>query len=395
MIDKKYRTQKQKLFEDSANRTPHYGIRKFTVGAASVLLSTTLWMGGNAGAVHADTVDGSATTEQVNTADQSADSGTASTANTQASTEEAKAETQVPAASAKQAAENGVSQKAASQTENAETVTDTAASSTETQNSASEKQDAALNSAESQASAVSVASELTNAASTENSSDIQKADNLANNVNNGAASAQAQNELASAAPANDEVQRMVQSNAAAALSKDYEKILQANIDMYVNNAVPSFGSWGNSFLVFFPNPNDENRVGKYFLQDVTPGHKAYTTSASYTVGSASAGGETKSTNTYYFVDDSQNQAIVGGTHQISGGVGNTVPLNLTVPSGYVLSNGQSLPTSYTFAKTNSDIIINLVPIYKSESLTDTGTFNHSGQTLQDKRRQTCTRLKER
>ena len=84
MIDKKYRTQKQKLFEDSANRTPHYGIRKFTVGAASVLLSTTLWMGGNAGAVHADTVDGSATTEQVNTADQSADSGTASTPNTKA-----------------------------------------------------------------------------------------------------------------------------------------------------------------------------------------------------------------------------------------------------------------------------------------------------------------------
>ena len=196
MIDKKYRTQKRKLFEDSANRTPHYGIRKYAVGAASVLLSTTLWMGAGA-VVQADTVE-SATTEQVNTADQSADSGTASTANTQALTEEAKAETQAPAASAKQAAENGVSQKAASQTENAETVTDTVSSNTETQNSSSEKQATALNSAESQASAASAASEQTNAASTENSSDLQKADNSASNVNNGAASAQAQNELASA-----------------------------------------------------------------------------------------------------------------------------------------------------------------------------------------------------
>ncbi len=163
----------------------------------------------------------------------------------------------------------------------------------------------------------------------------------------------------------DEVQRMVQQNAAAALSKDYEKILQANIDMYVNNAVPSFGSWGGSFLVFFSYPNDEKRVGKYFLQDVTPGHNAYTTSSLYTAGSASAGGESRLMNTAYFVDDSQNQAIVGGQHQISGKKGDTVPLNLTVPSGYILANGQALPTSYTFTGSDSDIVIHLVPIYKA------------------------------
>ncbi len=75
MIDKRFRSQKQKLFEASANRTPHYGIRKYTVGVASVLLSTTLWMGaGNV--VHADTLNDSTTTEQVNSAANAASSQT-------------------------------------------------------------------------------------------------------------------------------------------------------------------------------------------------------------------------------------------------------------------------------------------------------------------------------
>lgn len=43
------------MFVDSADRTPHYSLRKLSVGVASVLLSTTLWMGANGSVVHADT----------------------------------------------------------------------------------------------------------------------------------------------------------------------------------------------------------------------------------------------------------------------------------------------------------------------------------------------------
>ncbi|MFR0613988.1 GbpC/Spa domain-containing protein, partial [Lactobacillus porci] len=47
--------KKNKMFVDSADRTPHYSLRKLSVGVASVLLSTTLWMGANGSVAHADT----------------------------------------------------------------------------------------------------------------------------------------------------------------------------------------------------------------------------------------------------------------------------------------------------------------------------------------------------
>lgn len=49
--------KKNKMFVDSADRTPHYSLRKLSVGVASVLLSTTLWMGANGSVAHADTVN--------------------------------------------------------------------------------------------------------------------------------------------------------------------------------------------------------------------------------------------------------------------------------------------------------------------------------------------------
>ena len=49
--------KKNKMFVDSADRTPHYSLRKLSVGVASVLLSTTLWMGANGSVAHADTID--------------------------------------------------------------------------------------------------------------------------------------------------------------------------------------------------------------------------------------------------------------------------------------------------------------------------------------------------
>ena len=49
--------KKNRMFVDSADRTPHYSLRKLSVGVASVLLSTTLWMGANGSVAHADTIN--------------------------------------------------------------------------------------------------------------------------------------------------------------------------------------------------------------------------------------------------------------------------------------------------------------------------------------------------
>ena len=61
--------KKQKMLEDSAERTHHYGYRKLSAGVASVLLSTTLWMGEAANA-HAAT-ENTETANAQNSADAS------------------------------------------------------------------------------------------------------------------------------------------------------------------------------------------------------------------------------------------------------------------------------------------------------------------------------------
>lgn len=43
--------------QKEAKRCPHYGLHKLTVGIASVLLSTTFYMGMNALNVHADQIE--------------------------------------------------------------------------------------------------------------------------------------------------------------------------------------------------------------------------------------------------------------------------------------------------------------------------------------------------
>ena len=60
----------------------------------------------------------------------------------------------------------------------------------------------------------------------------------------------------------------------------------------------------------------------------------------YTAGSQSMN--------YIFVDDTNNGAQVGTAVNYSGDTATTVAVSLTVPAGYKLADGQSLPTSYTF-----------------------------------------------
>ena len=72
----------------SAQRVPHYGLRKLSVGVASVLLSTTLYMGVSA---HADTVvtpneTTTPATTTVTTPSPSADKATSETAGSGANT---------------------------------------------------------------------------------------------------------------------------------------------------------------------------------------------------------------------------------------------------------------------------------------------------------------------
>jgi|SRR5699024_5708562 len=62
--------------ENAADRRQHFAIRKLTVGAASVLLGTTLWLGTNASTAHADMADGNTEPEAHEASDTQADNGT-------------------------------------------------------------------------------------------------------------------------------------------------------------------------------------------------------------------------------------------------------------------------------------------------------------------------------
>lgn len=77
-------------------------------------------------------------------------------------------------------------------------------------------------------------------------------------------------------------------------------------------------------------------------------------------------------NTITFIDTDDNNKQVGATITINGRVGETDNnLNLTVPAGYELANGASLPTSYTFEATNTPITIPLVHKHKTVGPDDT------------------------
>lgn len=62
--------------ENAADRQQHFAIRKLTVGAAPVLLGTTLWLGTNASTAHADVADGNTEPEAHEASDTQADNGT-------------------------------------------------------------------------------------------------------------------------------------------------------------------------------------------------------------------------------------------------------------------------------------------------------------------------------
>lgn len=64
-MNKEFSKQRQKMLLDSSDKTPHFGFRKLGIGLASMLLSTTLFLGGRTANVHADTVEASANESNV------------------------------------------------------------------------------------------------------------------------------------------------------------------------------------------------------------------------------------------------------------------------------------------------------------------------------------------
>ncbi len=65
--------------------------------------------------------------------------------------------------------------------------------------------------------------------------------------------------------------------------------------------------------------------------------------------------------TYQFVDDNNNGANVGKAHNVSGYVGKSANVSLTIPENYQLATGQSLPTSVNFEQEgNTQVKIHLV-----------------------------------
>jgi LPXTG-motif cell wall-anchored protein len=76
------------------------------------------------------------------------------------------------------------------------------------------------------------------------------------------------------------------------------------------------------------------------------------------------------TNVYRFVDTDNNDQQVGSDVMISGRTGQTIALNISVPEGYELADGQTLPTSYTFEATNQPIVIRLKHQRRDTSATD-------------------------
>lgn len=117
--------KKNKMFVDSADRTPHYSLRKLSVGVASVLLSTTLWMGANGSVAHADTINdatvvGKASSSAEDKSDPS-ETQTASKDQTQAQTAESTSQASVASAEKQNGeAQNGQAQAAVADANQAE-----------------------------------------------------------------------------------------------------------------------------------------------------------------------------------------------------------------------------------------------------------------------------------
>ena len=379
-----------------AQRVPHYGLRKLSVGVASVLLSTTLYMGATASADTVSEPSGEPTVTQPTSAATGSSTGSA-TANAQLKSTTDQPANVVTGAST----DNTTADTKPAQTANAVTSQPTAdqpAGSVTSgvqpaANSVAPKNDVSAQSAPASASAALPKQPANVADST------QPFMNLAVTSDN--------NDVAK--PTRETVGSQWRIHYIDSTNREHELKDPTVINMqYVRTNTPQsdgmiqHGDWsyvpGSFKLTGTPitvndsdNPVKEDNVTNNGKNEdvftITVWHPAIT---GYTMHdnvthtrlqdhllNYAASGEfqaptmgqdfdveydpiDKRSVAVKFIDDQHVGQQVGQAITLTGHDGDTVNLKLTVPDKYELADGQQLPTSYTFAKGSGDLKIHLV-----------------------------------
>ena len=147
---------------------------------------------------------------------------------------------------------------------------------------------------------------------------------------------------------------------------DKQKIIDNTVDFYTNKmkGTPLEYSLGLKFKKSDPQAVD------VVAKDVTPTDNIHTQSnGTFGQPEASSDGTLLSRINYTFVDDDNNGLVVGTPTTLTGKAGDVVNPHLSIPTGYVLADGQKLPGDYTLKDSNAPIIIHLKRVKKSTSFT--------------------------
>ena len=106
--------------------------------------------------------------------------------------------------------------------------------------------------------------------------------------------------------------------------------------------------------------NSSNGDTNLVEHDVTPGSTQQINGSGYlSLATGDANGTLQSRISYQFVDDDNNGLAVGQTVTLTGKAGDVVNPHLSVPAGYELAPGQTLPGNYTLKDFNAPVIIHL------------------------------------
>ncbi|WP_353536011.1 YSIRK-type signal peptide-containing protein, partial [Lactobacillus amylovorus] len=253
--------KKNKMFVDSADRTPHYSLRKLSVGVASVLLSTTLWMGANGSVAHADTINNTTVAGKASSAENKSDpSETQMASEDQKQAQTAESTSQASVASAEK--QNGEAQAAVAdvnQAENKQADVAKQESAAQSQQTAPQAQVSAPASAEEQASTAEQTAGQASVAATEGqtngSANAGAAIDATTKAKKDSANPEANSSAAATEGAKNEsttldvsqafktstaatvTKKMVMSSLADSISENKTKLAKANAD---TTAVPGF-----------------------------------------------------------------------------------------------------------------------------------------------------------
>ena len=140
-------------------------------------------------------------------------------------------------------------------------------------------------------------------------------------------------------------------------SKDPQRVLTNTINFWINkNDGMPYGT------IFNVEPKSNVGDGLYNFKDIDVLNNKV--SPTYTVhrftGKNTGAGQYLNNTIYQFVDDANNGTNVGSPVAKSGKAGDNGSLSLTIPTGYKLAKGQTLPTTYNILDHDQVIDIHLV-----------------------------------